>query len=84
VSSPGRSIRHPLPKAAIEERAVYGLLDRTTDRLFGRLGPAAPVRVRHRGDPDHVFLDEPTVAMDARCVARSDRDMRRYRRRGSN
>jgi len=69
---------HPLPKAAIVERAgLAGLLDRTTDGLSG--GEAQRLRFAFAiaGDPDLVFLDEPTVAMDVEMRRAFWADMRR-------
>ena len=69
---------NPLPKAAIVERAgLTGLLDRTTDRLSG--GEAQRLRFAFAiaGDPDLVFLDEPTVAMDVEMRRAFWTDMRR-------
>jgi ABC-2 type transport system ATP-binding protein len=68
---------HPLPKAAIVERAgLAGLLDRTTDGLSG--GEAQRLRFAFAiaGDPDLVFLDEPTVAMDVEMRRAFWTDMR--------
>jgi ABC-2 type transport system ATP-binding protein len=69
---------NPLSKAAIVERAgLTGLLDRTTDRLSG--GEAQRLRFAFAiaGDPDLVFLDEPTVAMDVEMRRAFWADMRR-------
>ena len=69
---------NPLPKDAIVERAgLAGLLDRTTDRLSG--GEAQRLRLAFAiaGDPDLVFLDEPTVAMDVEMRRAFWADMRR-------
>jgi ABC-2 type transport system ATP-binding protein len=69
---------HPLPNAAIVERAgLTGLLGRTTDRLSG--GEAQRLRFAFAiaGDPDLVFLDEPTVAMDVEMRRAFWADMRR-------
>jgi ABC-2 type transport system ATP-binding protein len=69
---------NPLPKTAIVERAgLTGLLDRTTDRLSG--GEAQRLRFAFAiaGDPDLVFLDEPTVAMDVEMRRAFWADMRR-------
>jgi ABC-2 type transport system ATP-binding protein len=68
----------PLPKTAIVERAgLLGLLDRTTDTLSG--GEAQRLRFAFAiaGDPDLVFLDEPTVAMDVEMRRAFWTDMRR-------
>ena len=57
--------RSPLPRGAVLERAgIAGLAGRRADTLSG--GEAQRVRfaLAVAGDPDLVFLDEPTVAMD--------------------
>jgi len=69
---------HPLPKEAVVERAgLTGLLDRATDTLSG--GEAQRLRFAFAiaGDPDLVFLDEPTVAMDVEMRRAFWADMRR-------
>jgi ABC-2 type transport system ATP-binding protein len=69
---------NPLPKAAIVERAgLIALLERTTDGLSG--GEAQRLRFAFAiaGDPDLVFLDEPTVAMDVEMRRAFWADMRR-------
>jgi ABC-2 type transport system ATP-binding protein len=60
-----RLYKRPAPLAQIVERADIGaLLRRRTDRLSG--GEAQRVRfaIAISGDPEVVFLDEPTSAMD--------------------
>jgi ABC-2 type transport system ATP-binding protein len=60
-----RLYRHPAPLETTIERAGIGsLVDRPTSRLSG--GEAQRVRfaMAIAGDPELVFLDEPTVAMD--------------------
>src|SRR5262245_43348871 len=74
---------NPLPKAAIVERAgLAGLLDRATDGLSG--GEAQRLRFAFAiaGDPDLVFLDEPTVAMDVEMRRAFWTDMRRSAEEG--
>src|SRR5262245_48541605 len=69
---------NPLSKAALVERAgLTGLLGRTTDSLSG--GEAQRLRFAFAiaGDPDLVFLDEPTVAMDVEMRRAFWTDMRR-------
>ncbi len=68
----------PLGRDAILERAaLHGLVGRQTQTLSG--GEAQRVRfaLAIAGDPDLVFLDEPTVAMDVETRRAFWRDMRR-------
>ncbi len=69
---------NPLAREALLERTgLGGLVDRTADRLSG--GEAQRVRfaLAIAGDPDLVFLDEPTVAMDVETRRSFWADMRR-------
>ncbi len=55
----------PLPLAEIVERADIGaLLRRRTDRLSGGQAQRVRFAIAIAGDPEVVFLDEPTSAMD--------------------
>jgi ABC-2 type transport system ATP-binding protein len=68
----------PAPRAVILERAgLTGLATRRADSLSG--GEAQRVRfaLAIAGDPDLVFLDEPTVAMDVEARRAFWADMRR-------
>jgi ABC-2 type transport system ATP-binding protein len=68
----------PSPREAILDRAgLAGLVDRRADTLSG--GEAQRVRfaLAIAGDPDLVFLDEPTVAMDVETRRAFWADMRR-------
>ncbi len=69
---------HPLPRATIVERAgLTALTGRSVETLSG--GEAQRVRfaIAIAGDPDLVFLDEPTVAMDVETRRAFWADMRR-------
>ncbi|HEV8401832.1 MAG TPA: ABC transporter ATP-binding protein [Candidatus Limnocylindrales bacterium] len=69
---------HPLARATIIERAGLGALTgRSVETLSG--GEAQRVRfaIAIAGDPDLVFLDEPTVAMDVETRRAFWADMRR-------
>jgi ABC-2 type transport system ATP-binding protein len=69
----------PSPREAILERAgLTALVDRRVETLSG--GEAQRVRFAFAiaGDPDLVFLDEPTVAMDVESRRAFWDDMRRF------
>jgi ABC-2 type transport system ATP-binding protein len=67
-----------LPRTAIVERAgLARLLDRTTDRLSGGEAQRLRFALAIAGDPDLVFLDEPTVAVDVEMRRAFWADMRR-------
>ena len=56
---------HPAPYDVIVERAgILGLLDRPAARLSGGQAQSVRFAIAIAGDPDLVFLDEPTAAMD--------------------
>ncbi len=55
----------PAPFDLIVERAgIAGLLDRQASRLSGGQAQSVRFAIAIAGDPDLVFLDEPTAAMD--------------------
>ena len=57
--------KRPLPLAQIVERADIGaLMRRRTDRLSGGQAQRVRFAIAIAGDPEVVFLDEPTSAMD--------------------
>ena len=69
---------HPLSQAAILERAgLTALTDRSADRLSGGESQRLRFAIGIAGDPDLVFLDEPTVAMDVETRRAFWADMRR-------
>jgi ABC-2 type transport system ATP-binding protein len=60
-----RLYRHPAPFDVTVERAGIGpLLSRQTQRLSGGQAQRVRFAIAIAGDPDLVFLDEPTAAMD--------------------
>jgi len=69
---------NPLPAAEIVERAGLGrLVRRRTDGLSGGESQRVRFALAIAGDPDLVFLDEPTVAMDVETRRAFWADMRR-------
>ncbi len=60
-----RLYAHPAPLEAVVERAaITTLLYRRTDHLSGGQAQRVRFALAIAGDPDVVFLDEPTAAMD--------------------
>ena len=60
-----RLYARPAPFDVVVERAaISGLLDRRTDRLSGGQAQRVRFALAIAGDPEVVFLDEPTAAMD--------------------
>ena len=73
----------PSPRGAVLERAgLTALVNRRAETLSG--GEAQRVRFAFAlaGDPDLVFLDEPTVAMDVEARRAFWEDMRRFAAEG--
>ena len=69
---------NPLETAAILQRAgLAGLANRPVDRLSGGEAQRLRFAIAIAGDPDLVFLDEPTVAMDVETRRSFWADMRR-------
>ena len=69
---------HPLSQAAVLERSgLTALSDRSVDRLSGGESQRLRFAIGIAGDPDLVFLDEPTVAMDVETRRAFWADMRR-------
>ena len=68
----------PAPRGAILERAgLAALAGRRTDTLSGGEAQRLRFALAIAGDPDLVFLDEPTVAMDVEARRAFWADMRR-------
>jgi ABC-2 type transport system ATP-binding protein len=78
ISFARRLYPNPLGVDAILRRAGLGeLADRPVDRLSGGEGQRLRFAIAIAGDPDLVFLDEPTVAMDVETRRAFWADMRR-------
>ena len=61
----------PMPTAEVLDRAgLTGLVDRRTESLSGGESQRVRFALAIAGDPDLLFLDEPTVAMDVETPAR--------------
>ena len=73
----------PLPRDAILERAgLTGLAGRRAETLSGGETQRVRFGLAIAGDPDLVFLDEPTVAMDVESRRAFWADMRRFAAEG--
>lgn len=78
-----RLYRRPAPLAQIVERADIGpLLRRRTDRLSGGQAQRVRFAIAIAGDPEVVFLDEPTSAMDVESRQAFWRMMREFGNEG--
>ncbi|MGO8874813.1 MAG: ABC transporter ATP-binding protein [Acidimicrobiales bacterium] len=65
VAMAARLYRHPAPVGRTLARAgLTSLIDRQTQRLSGGQAQRVRFALAVAGDPDLVFLDEPTAAMD--------------------
>jgi len=78
-----RLYRRPAPLAQIVERADVGsLLRQRTDRLSGGQAQRVRFAIAIAGDPEIVFLDEPTSAMDVESRQGFWRMMRNFGNEG--
>jgi ABC-2 type transport system ATP-binding protein len=78
-----RLYRSPAPFDLTVERAGIGdLLDRQTQRLSGGQVQSVRFAIAIAGDPDLVFLDEPTAAMDVAARRSFWRMLRQFGREG--
>ena len=74
---------NPSPRDAILERAgLTELVNRRAETLSGGEGQRVRFALAIAGDPDLVFLDEPTVAMDVESRRAFWGDMRRFAEEG--
>jgi ABC-2 type transport system ATP-binding protein len=78
-----RLYRRPAPFEVTVERAGIGeLLDRQTQRLSGGQVQSVRFAIAIAGDPELVFLDEPTAAMDVAARRSFWRMLRQFSREG--
>jgi ABC-2 type transport system ATP-binding protein len=78
-----RLYRCPAPFDLTVERAgISDLLDRSTHTLSGGQAQRVRFAVAIAGDPDLIFLDEPTVAMDVDSQRSFWRTMRQFGKEG--
>jgi ABC-2 type transport system ATP-binding protein len=78
-----RLFPHPAPLEEIVERAGIGhLLDRKTHHLSGGQAQSVRFAIAIAGDPELVFLDEPTAAMDVAGRRAFWRMIRQFGREG--
>jgi ABC-2 type transport system ATP-binding protein len=74
---------HPSPRDAVLERAgLTELVNRRAETLSGGESQRVRFAIAIAGDPDLVFLDEPTVAMDVESRRAFWGDMRRFAEEG--